>query len=100
MRHRTRGEAWLCYNPPRRRRMTTLDERIAALADIYGQPPPMRRMSEREFDAWRGEKTRAEWVDGEVVMMAPVVVDHGYVVGWLIAVLGLYAEVRDLGTIH
>ena len=48
--------------------MSTLDARLAAVTEIYGQAPPMRRMSEREFDAWIGEKTRAEWVDGEVVV--------------------------------
>jgi Uma2 family endonuclease len=80
--------------------MSTLDARIAVLADIYGQPPPMRRMSERQFDEWIEEKTRAEWVDGEVVMMAPATVDHDDVVGWLITVVGIYAEARQLGTVH
>ena len=80
--------------------MSTLDARIAILGDIYGQPPPMRRMSEREFDEWLWEKTRAEWVDGEVVMMAPATVDHDDVVGWLISVTGIYVESRQLGTVH
>jgi Uma2 family endonuclease len=80
--------------------MSTLDARLAIMTEIYGQAPPMRRMSEHEFDAWVGDKTRAEWVDGEVVMMSPVIVDHDHVVGWLVGVLGLYAESRQLGTIH
>jgi Uma2 family endonuclease len=80
--------------------MSTLDARIAVLADIYGQAPPLRRMSEREFDAWLGEKTRAEWVDGEVIMMAPVTVDHDDVVGWLISLMRIYARRQRLGTIH
>lgn len=80
--------------------MSTLEARIAVVTEIYGQRPPRRRMSEREFDAWIQEKTRAEWVDGEVVMMAPAAVDHDDVVGWLIALLKLYLAWSPLGTIH
>lgn len=80
--------------------MPTLNARIAAVAEIYGQAPPMRRMTEREFNGWIGEKTRAEWVDGEVVMMAPAAVDHDDVVGWLIALFKIFLAQNPLGTIH
>lgn len=80
--------------------MSTLEARMAVVTEIYGQRPPMRRMTEREFDAWIEEKTRAEWVDGEVVMMAPAAVDHDDVVGWLIAMLKLLLALRPTGSVH
>lgn len=80
--------------------MSTLEARMAVVTEIYGQRPPMRRMTEREFDAWIEEKTRAEWVDGEVVMMAPAAVDHDDVVGWLIALIKLLLALRPTGSVH
>jgi Uma2 family endonuclease len=54
-------------------------------------------MSEQEFLAWCDEDTRAEWIDGEVVMMSPANIDHVELQNWLAAVLGLYVEKHDLG---
>ena len=34
------------------------------------------RMTEAEFVAWVDEDTRAEWVDGDVILMAPVSGEH------------------------
>lgn len=31
--------------------MSTLEARMAVVTEIHGQRPPMRRMTEREFDA-------------------------------------------------
>jgi Uma2 family endonuclease len=80
--------------------MSTLQSRIAAIAEIYGQPHPGRRLSEREFDEWVEETTRAEWVDGEVVLMPPVSLDHDDAVWWLRSLLTLYVDERQLGSVH
>ena len=36
-----------------------------------GKPPPERKLSEEEFLAWCNEDVKAEWVDGQVIMMSP-----------------------------
>jgi Uma2 family endonuclease len=56
-------------------------------------------MTEEEFVGWCDEDTRAEWVDGEVVMMSPLNVDHGDLLRWLLGVLGAFVEEKDLGVV-
>lgn len=80
--------------------MSTLQSRIDATADIYGQPHPGRRLTEGEFDAWVGEQTRAEWVAGEVVLMPPVSLDHDDAVWWVRSLVTLYVDERQLGSVH
>jgi len=61
---------------------------------------PGRRMTEEEFVDWIGEKTRAEWVDGEIIMTAPVSLDHDGIC-WLVrSVVQLFAEYHRLGTVY
>jgi len=57
------------------------------------------RLSEEEFVGWtmRHEKTRAEWVDGEVISMSPVSARHIEIFGWLYHILDIYVRERDLG---
>jgi Uma2 family endonuclease len=61
--------------------------------------PPSQRMTEEQFVQWCDEDTRAEWVDGEVIMMSPVNYEHADLQTWLAAVLRMYVEHRDLGTL-
>jgi Uma2 family endonuclease len=63
------------------------------------KPAPPGRMTEEEFVAWCDEDTRAEWVDGEVIMMSPVNVDHGELAAWLTSLLKVFIDERDLGTL-
>jgi Uma2 family endonuclease len=63
------------------------------------QPHPGRRMTEREFLDWVGEKTRAEWVDGEVIVMSPVSTEHDDLQSWLISILRPFVESNDLGRV-
>ncbi len=62
--------------------------------------PPPRRMTEQEFIAWCDEDTRAEWVDGEVVMMSPATNKHDDLIGWLLAVMRPFVEQRVLGAVR
>ncbi len=59
-----------------------------------------RRMTEEEFVAWCDEDTRAEWVDGEVVMMSPMSDPHSDVASWLGSVLRIFVEEHDLGVVR
>ena len=59
--------------------------------------PP--KLSYEEFLAWCDEDSWAEWVDGEVVMVSPASNRHQDIVGFLVTVLGIYVQARDLGTV-
>jgi len=63
--------------------------------------PPSKRMTEDEFVAWCAENAeiRAEWADGEVIMMAPASYAHNDLGGWLYMLLRLFVERRDLGKV-
>jgi Uma2 family endonuclease len=60
---------------------------------------PGRKLSEEEFVQWCRSDTRAEWVDGEVLMMSPGSMEHGELASWLLALLRIFVEQRDLGRI-
>ena len=64
------------------------------------QRHPGRRMTEEEFVAWVRGKTRAEWVDGEVIIMAPDSNEHSDLVGFLLAVLRITARRTDAGEVR
>jgi Uma2 family endonuclease len=59
-------------------------------------------MTEEEFVDWcRGfEKVRAEWVDGEVIVMSPVNLRHLRLGEFLLRVLMDFVEAHDLGELH
>jgi Uma2 family endonuclease len=57
-------------------------------------------MTEGEFLAWCDEDTRAEWVDGEVIMMSPVNEQHAELFDWLYRLLGDFVEARRLGRVR
>ena len=74
-----------------------LEEIYDLAEELNGRPIPGVRMSEEEFVAWAGEEIRAEWVDGEIILMAPVSDEHADPNNWLIALIRLFIEERDLG---
>src|SRR3981081_3687451 len=59
-------------------------------------PPP--RMTYEEFLEW-GDGIRAEWVDGEVIVMSPVSFAHQYVAEFLAALLRVFVEEKNLGQV-
>jgi Uma2 family endonuclease len=63
------------------------------------QKHPGRRMTEEEFVAWVGEKTRAEWVDGEVKLMSPVNREHDRIEGWIYRVISEYVDAKRAGQV-
>jgi Uma2 family endonuclease len=56
-------------------------------------------MTEAEFLAWVDEDTRAEWVNGEVIMMAPASSEHAFLNFWLGRVLADYVDYNHLGVV-
>ncbi len=60
---------------------------------------PTKRMSYEEFLAWCDEDTWAEWVEGEVIVLAPASERHQAVRGFLEAVMTVHAEQGRLGRV-
>jgi len=79
--------------------MSSHDQSIrdAEFPDVSMPAPP--RMTEEEFTAWCDEDTRAEWVDGEIIMMSPVNTEHARVVRFLLSVLETFVEQHQLGEV-
>ena len=50
------------------------------------------RMTYEEFLEWCDEDTRAEWVDGKVVLLPPATSRHQDMIGFLMASLGIFVE--------
>ncbi len=60
--------------------------------------PPVGKVSFEEFIEWLDEDTRAEWVDGEIVLMpSPVSLGHQNVGGFLHSILNIYVQENNLG---
>lgn len=71
---------------------------ILDAVETEAQSLSARRMSEEEFVAWAvAGDVRAEWVNGEVILMSPVALKHVRISAWLQRVLGLYIEAKKLG---
>jgi Uma2 family endonuclease len=57
------------------------------------------KLSYEEFLKGCDEDTWAEWVDGEVIMVSPASKRHQEIVDFLLKLLGIYVEVKSLGTL-
>jgi Uma2 family endonuclease len=67
---------------------------------LDGRPVPRLRMTEKQFDAWADEDVRAEWVDGEVIVMSPVSGIHSDLFGFLFRIVTEFVEHRELGLVR
>jgi Uma2 family endonuclease len=75
---------------------------VRKYADIEiseGKPHPGRRMTETEFVNWCDEWTRAEWVDGEVILMSPDNTEHNSMVGFVFHLMDGFVLQHDLGQV-
>ncbi|MCY3023575.1 MAG: Uma2 family endonuclease [Planctomycetota bacterium] len=63
-------------------------------------PHPGRKMTEEEFVAWCNDKTKAEWVDGEVIIMSPASGEHVDYAFFLMSIMHEYAAEKDLGLVR
>ena len=95
------------HSRPRQRGVQPMDVRqmdvdqLWELAEqLQGRPVPGVRMTEDEFLHWCDEDLRAEWIDGEIIMMSPVNDEHDDLNIWLSTLLRMYVEDLDLGLIR
>ena len=56
-------------------------------------------MTEEGFEAWCDEDVRAEYVDGEVIVMPPALPAHERIFNFLDRILGFYVEQKNLGEV-
>jgi Uma2 family endonuclease len=56
-------------------------------------------MTYEEFLGWLDEGTRAEWVDGQVILMSPALYEHQLIVAFLLKVLSEFAAAHDSGEV-
>ena len=76
------------------------EEKLARLAEqLDGLPVPGVRMNEDDFVKWAFEHVNAEWVNGEVTLMAPVSDAHDDLEKWLSALLYQFVESKGLGVV-
>src|SRR5436305_5745716 len=61
--------------------------------------PAPARISYQEFLRREREDNHVEWVDGEIVMMAPISDEHDDVAGFLYALLRAFVEFHELGVV-
>ena len=62
--------------------------------------PKSLDMSYEEFLRWADEDVHAEWVDGKVIVQMPPKEVHQSVIGFLYALVRLFASLFDLGRVH
>lgn len=75
------------------------DERILRrrLLQVLLAPPASEAITYEEFLDWADEDTLAEWVDGKIVMTSPASTIHQTIAGFLLKVMGIYAETHKVG---
>ena len=78
--------------------MSSITNERAATLDP--EPSSLPRMTYEEFLEWPHENRFVEWVNGRVVPMAPISDDHMDVMGFLAALLRMWAQDRDLGIVR
>lgn len=61
---------------------------------------PKGKVTFEEFLRWADEDVRAEWVDGEVVVLAPASSWHQDLCDFITALLRIYAETRSKGFVR
>lgn len=68
---------------------------------LQGRPLPGVRVTEKEFEArYWDEDLNAEWVDGEVIVMAPVSGEHSDLNIWLLRLFCEFVDHHDLGIVR
>ena len=71
-----------------------------ARTTLQGRPVPGVHMTEAEYLNWCDEDVRSEWVDGEIIIMAPANDEHDDLNTWLTTLLRMYVEEHDQGIIR
>src|SRR5919112_1419357 len=77
-----------------------MTQQIRAKLPRRREPLPLPRMTYEQFLDWDFENPHVEWVDGEVVRMAPASGDHSDVGLFLLRAIGGFVEARALGVLR
>jgi Uma2 family endonuclease len=72
---------------------------VTLTSELAQRIPPTHKVSFEEYIEWLDEDTRAEWVDGEIALMAPATLDHQNAGLFLSKVLSIYVEANRLGQV-
>lgn len=56
-------------------------------------------MTEAEFETWCDEDIRAEWVNGEVIILMPSTPKHNLLEVWLLKLISFFVERHALGLV-
>ena len=78
---------------------TDVDELYDLAERLDGRPVPGVRLTERQFADWLPEQIKAEWVDGEVILVPAETPSHNDREGLLAAAVRLYVEHHGLGRV-
>lgn len=80
--------------------LPSIDELLELSEQLNGRPLPGVRMSESAFAQWCPSDLRAEWVNGEVIVMAPVSDGHSDLTLWFARLVGDFIEAENIGVIR
>ncbi len=69
----------------------------AIISDEINTAPPLYFASEEDFEAWCDEDTKAEYVDGEVIVMTPASFEHDSGETTLGSLIDLFVKRNKLG---
>lgn len=75
-----------------------MSSQLKTLTGGIAYSPP--KLTYEEFLQWDGENQHVEWVNGEVVYMAPISSDHQDVGGYLLSLIRCFVEAHDLGVVR
>src|SRR2546430_476868 len=68
------------------------------IVDEPPRPAPLR-MTFEEYLALDDERMMSEWIDGEVIFMSPAAEKHQEILAFLLTLLKLYVEAKNLGRV-
>jgi Uma2 family endonuclease len=66
---------------------------------LGGDPVPAFKLSESDFIDWCDPDVKAEWVDGEVILMSPEGWENVNFITWLSSLMRVYVEDNNLGVV-
>lgn len=75
-----------------------IETRNPSVVTVNTSPP--RKMTYEQFLDWLDEDVRAEWVDGEVILMSPASDRHQDLLDFLTSLLHHFTEAYQLGTVR
>src|SRR5260370_40375269 len=79
--------------------MATIPQSTNEVSYSGRKPPPVGRLTEEEFLNWSDEDTKAEWVDGKVILMSPAKVKHILLSDFLFRVLADFVDHHRSGKV-